>query len=35
MLPGGTLFQFDSYGTSWQLGVNASVVVGPIIRVDT
>jgi hypothetical protein len=34
-LPGGTLFQFDSFGTTWQLGVNASVVVGPIIRVDT
>jgi hypothetical protein len=33
-LPGGDLFQFNAPGENWQLGVNASVVVGPLVRVD-
>jgi len=33
-LPGGDLFQFESSGKSWQLGVGGSVVTGPLVRVD-
>lgn len=32
-LSGGDLFQFSSTGKDWQLGVGASVVVGPIVRI--
>src|SRR5262245_5830738 len=28
------LFQFTSVGENWQIGVNASVEVGPLVRVD-
>jgi len=28
------LFQFTSVGENWQVGVNASVVIGPIFRVS-
>jgi hypothetical protein len=27
------LFQFQSWGNNWQVGLNASVVVGPLVRV--
>lgn len=29
------LFQFTSIGKNWQIGVNASVVIGPLVRADT
>jgi hypothetical protein len=31
---GGDLFQFDTFGKDWQIGIGGSVAVGPLIRVD-
>jgi len=33
-LPGGDLFQFTTSGRNWQVGAGASIVVGPLLRVD-
>jgi hypothetical protein len=32
--PGGVLFQFKTFGRNWQIGAGASVVLGPLIRID-